>query len=121
MTDRWDTPGVDGMTETSQPASPGARVTIECFALRLLDDHLVARRVRGPLGATPDRTAALLVGLAGGPLDGLALLHSTSWRWEDGLVLTYLCCPDPHEDRAGEIVRPAHTHRDDVENPSRPG
>lgn len=108
-------------TETMPAPPPEVTVTVECFALRLADGGLVARRVAGALCDSPDRTAAALVNLAGHPLDGLAVLHSTSWRWENGLILTYLCCPDPLNDAASEIVRPAHSHHNDTENPSRPG
>lgn len=56
-------------------------------------------------------------------MDGLALLHSTSWRWErptGSLVLTYLCCPDPAPLAAGAVVEPSAVHAA-AQDPSRPG
>lgn len=67
---------------------------------------LNGRRVVGPLVGEPDQAAALLIGLWGSEVDGVAVLHSTSWRWDgvDGLLLTYLCCPDPRPDIAIKTI-----------------
>ncbi|MEP1125613.1 MAG: hypothetical protein ABJH68_17155 [Ilumatobacter sp.] len=87
------------------------------------DEHrIVGRHVQGPNASHPDIDAARLAGLIGTPLDGTALLHSTSWRWDPavGLVLTYLCCPDPCPDMGGTMVPTAGRHAGVEENPSRP-
>jgi hypothetical protein len=79
----------------TEPALPGAtRVAVEVFRVGLAggsDGGLVVSRVEGPLerGENPDRRAR---GLAASDSSEIALIHSTSWRWEpDGrIVLTYL-------------------------------
>lgn len=89
------------------------KTLVECFGLQLHGDRLVGRRVEVPLAGHPDRDAAWAIGLEGGDRDGVAVLHSTSWRWDaeaDALVLTYICCPDPQADdergRPVAIARP---------------
>jgi hypothetical protein len=112
---------------TTDPPSSAVKgrsdVIVECFALRLVDQSIVARRVRGPLIGSPDATAVGLVGLDQSSIDGVAVLHSTSWRWDDevGLILTYLCCPDPRPGLDGEFVVPPPSHARADDNPSRPG
>lgn len=102
---------------------------VECFAIRLeppdqpdQESRIVGRHVQGPNEHHPDIDVAGLVGLVGSPLDGRALLHSTSWRFDPstGLILTYLCCPDPHPTLSGSIVPAAGRHNDHDDNPSRP-
>jgi hypothetical protein len=97
--------------------------TVECFGLRLDAGRPVGRLVTSLLGDDPDDTAAMAIGLRGSPLDGTAVLHSTSWRWERGvgLVLTYLCAPDPLGTPVSALVVPAHGHPHDVAGPSHPG
>jgi hypothetical protein len=94
----------------------GVPVVVECFALQLRGGKLWGRLTSGPLDADPDRTAASLCGLLGSPLDGAAVLHSTSWRWEPPgvVVLTYVCCPDPAPQAHGTLLRPGsdHDHHD---------
>jgi hypothetical protein len=57
------------------------------------------RRKRLARGEHPDTLARRLAGLdgaGGGAGRGAGLLHSTSWRFEDGaVVLTYAAVPDP--------------------------
>jgi hypothetical protein len=104
-------------------------IIVECFAIRLrasthetIGSHLVGRHTRGPCETHPDADAARLIGLVDTPLDGTALLHSTSWRWDaaEGLIVTYLCCPDPRPELAGTMVPVASRHAGGDENPSRP-
>jgi hypothetical protein len=71
---------------------------VECYGLRLHQDTLIGRRVEVPLAGHPDSVAAEAIGLRGSAVDGIAVLHSTSWRWDDEratLILTYVCAPDP--------------------------
>lgn len=107
--------------ELSSTSSVLADVSVECFGLRLVDASIVGRRVCGPMVDDPDRVAARLIGLVGSSLDGVAVLHSTSWRWTagGGIVLTYLCCPDPSTVH-GEIVMPSMSHTTKGVEPSRP-
>lgn len=74
----------------SQPDGPA--VTVEVLVLRRTDDdHLAYRLVTATVVTpnTPDLTASGLV-------DGATLVHSTSWRHEQGsVVLTYVALPDP--------------------------
>ncbi len=109
--------------------TPRQPIVVECFAIRLVPSvdgsgaqRLVGRHVRGPNESHPDIDAARLAGLIDTPLDGTALLHSTSWRWDPtvGLVLTYLCCPDPRPEVDGTMVPAAGRHAGVEENPSRP-
>jgi hypothetical protein len=104
-------------------------IVIECFAIRLREPNdatigsdLVGRHTRGLCETHPDADAARLIGLIDTPLDGTALLHSTSWRWEtaEGLIVTYLCCPDPRPEMSGTMVPVASRHATGDENPSRP-
>lgn len=86
-----------------------ARTIIECFGLRLRGEHILGRRVEVPLGGHPDHDAAEAIGLRGSEQDGVAILHSTSWRYDRGahaLVLTYLCCPDPGAQAEGIVLVP---------------
>jgi hypothetical protein len=72
---------------------------VECFGVSLRDGVLVGRRVSAPQNADPDETAAESIGLTGSRWEGVAVLHSTSWRWDATsgvLYLTYMCCPDPN-------------------------
>lgn len=74
------------------------RTLVECFGLRLESDRLLGRRVVVRLEGHPDDDAARAIGLHASALDGVAVLHSTSWRLDPDsgdLVLTYVCCPDP--------------------------
>lgn len=107
----------------------GDAVIIECFGLRAVRESpdgalsLFGRHVQSRRSHHPDVDAANLIGLVGSPLDGTALLHSTSWRFDPshGVVLTYVCCPDPKPHANGVLIAAAagHTgHRD--ANPSRP-
>ena len=86
----------------------GMKTVVECFGLQLQGDRLVGRRVEVPLTGHPDHDAAQAIGLRAADQDGVAVLHSTSWRWEQeagALVLTYVCCPDPHiDDCRGDLV-----------------
>lgn len=97
-------------------------ITVECFGLRALHGSLVGRHTSRQRRSHPDLEAAEMIGLTGSPLDGVALLHSTSWRWDGGrgLVLTYLCCPDPSPVASGKLVMPANAHDELDEDPSRP-
>jgi hypothetical protein len=101
---------------------PPVTTAVEVFGLRLVSGAPVGRLVRAALDGDPDEIAADAVGLRGSVLDGVAVLHSTSWRWRPdvGLVLTYLCAPDPHTGPA-PVVEPAHGHPRDGAGPSRPG
>lgn len=74
--------------------APPTRVAVEVFRVGLTaarGEGIVFSRIEGPLesGENPDRRAR---GLAGDDPGAVALIHSTSWRWEeDGrIVLTYL-------------------------------
>lgn len=106
------------------------RTIVECFGLRLRGDYLLGRRVEAPLRGHPDRAAAEAIGLRGSGWDGVAVLHSTSWRYDGharALVLTYLCCPDPggHEEGivlvvAQPSVSPSGGHGPVSPDPSRP-
>jgi hypothetical protein len=107
----------------------GDGVIVECFGLRAIQPglgtqtRLVGRRVHGTRRRHPDDDAADLIGLLDSPLDGVALLHSTSWRFDpsSGVVLTYMCCPDPRPDADGELIAAAQTHTGTHDsNPSRP-
>jgi hypothetical protein len=99
------------------------KTLIECFGVQLRGGRLVGRRVQAPQQGHPDEDAARAIGLAGSGWDGVALMHSTSWRWDadaDALVLTYLCCPDPRPNaESGELVIVARPDGS-PENPSRP-
>jgi hypothetical protein len=82
------------LASVAQPAPErGTRVAVEVFRVGLAagSEGLVFSRSEGPLenGENPDVRARGLAVHGGG---GLALVHSTSWRWEpDGrIVLTYL-------------------------------
>lgn len=107
----------------------GHGVIIECFGVRAVpstsDDglSLVGRHVFERRSGHPDTDAAELIGLLGSQLDGTALLHSTSWRFDPsrGVILTYVCCPDPAPDADGVFVAAASGHGDHCDdNPSRP-
>jgi hypothetical protein len=97
--------------------------SIECFGLQLRGDQLVGRRVEVPLSGHPDHDAATAIGLPVSRWDGVAVLHSTSWRCDTeagALVLTYVCCPDPGAtEDGGEPVVIARAD-DPEQNPSRP-
>jgi len=80
---------------------------VGCFGLRLHGDHLLGRRVEVPLRGQPDEAATEAIGLLGTRWEGLAVLHSTSWRFDQqaqALVLTYLCCPDPDAREDGVVL-----------------
>ena len=96
---------------------------VECFGLRLDGRRLVGRLVNVRLDGDPDETAAAAIGLRGSPLDGVAVLHSTSWRWHPdlGIVLTYVCAPDPGTTIEVAAVAPAAGHPHHTIGPSRPG
>lgn len=97
--------------------------TVECFGLRLDGRHLAGRLVTVRLDGDPDETAAAAIGLRGSTLDGIAILHSTSWRWhrDVGIVLTYVCAPDPCVAVDVSAVAPADGHPHHAVGPSRPG
>ena len=101
----------------------GMNTVVECFGLQLQGDRLVGRRVEVPLTVHPDQDAARAIGLADSDCDGIAVLHSTSWRWDEEprrLVLTYLCSPDPDPgDADGELIVVAGPH-EPLGRPSRP-
>jgi hypothetical protein len=92
----------------TEPASPGVtRVAVEVFRVGFAagsDGGLVFSRVEGPLerGENPDRRAR---GLSAEDPGAIALIHSTSWRWEpDGrIVLTYLAWMK--DGRVGSVAR----------------
>jgi hypothetical protein len=72
------------------------RVRIEVILLAVDDQRLTFRAVHHPLdgGDEPDDVARTAAGLATGSAP--TLLHSTSWRHDDGhVVLTYVALPDP--------------------------
>jgi hypothetical protein len=75
-------------TPEKSPHLPTTRVAVEVFSVALAGEKVVFARREGALraGANPDGRAR---DLAAGDI---ALIHSTSWRWEkDGrIVLTYL-------------------------------
>jgi hypothetical protein len=101
---------------------------VECFGLRLRGGYLLGRRVEVPLRGQPDEVAAEAIGLLGTHWRGVAVLHSTSWRFDrqaHALVLTYLCCPDPDAREDGVVlVQPGVLATDDQgpasADPSRP-
>ena len=95
---------------------------VECFGLRLDGVLPVGRLVSAQLDGDPDETAARAIGLIGSEVEGTAVLHSTSWRWQDGvgIVLTYVCAPDPLA-LDGVSVTPADGHPHDAAGPSHPG
>ena len=107
----------------SAAASGLVPTSVECFGLRLDGRRLVGRPVSVRLDGDPDETAAVAIGLRGSPLDGTAVLHSTSWRWvhEVGIVLTYVCAPDPCTTVEVSAVVPADGHPHHAIGPSRPG
>ena len=87
---------------------PVTRVAVEVFRVGLTGASgglLVFSREEGPLehGEDPDRRAR---GLAADDPTAIALIHSTSWRWEpDGrVVLTYLAWMK--DGRVGSGARP---------------
>lgn len=96
---------------------------VECFGLRLDGGLPVGRLVSVELEDDPDEAAAAAIGLRDSALDGTAVLHSTSWRWHRhvGLVLTYVCAPDPWATLDAVAVAPADGHPHDLSGPSRPG
>lgn len=74
-------------------SSPG--VVVEALLLSAQDGGLRFRQRRAPVtgGAHPDDVARQLAGLS--PCTDGGLLHSTSWRVEEGaVVLTYAALPD---------------------------
>lgn len=74
-------------------SSPG--VVVEALLLSVRDGNLRYRSRSTPVtgGAHPDDVARLLAGLS--PCTDGGLLHSTSWRVEQGaVVLTYAALPD---------------------------
>lgn len=80
---------------------------VECFGLRLRDGQVLGRRVEVPLRGQPDEAATEAIGLRGTRWEGLAVLPSTSWRFDrqaHALVLTYLCCPDPDARDDGVVL-----------------
>lgn len=82
-------------------------VAVEVVALRCADGALAYRVVRTllPRGEHPDAIARGLVGFEAGEPSGV--LHSTSWRCEDGIVvLTYVACPDRSAAPADALVPP---------------
>ncbi len=97
--------------------------TVECFGLRVQDHRVTGRLVEARLDGDPDDTASVAIGLRGSPLDGTAILHSTSWRWHPdiGIVLTYVCAPDPCATLDITAVIPADGHPQHTDGPSRPG
>ena len=96
---------------------------VECYGLQLHGDRLVGRRMEVPLSGHPDQDASRAIGLADSDWDGIAVLHSTSWRWDEELgrlVLTYLCSPDPVSgDAGGDLVAVARPD-EPLGKPSRP-
>jgi hypothetical protein len=110
------------VTGVSGDDVPSVPTTVECFGLRLVSGTLVGRLVSTALDGDPDHTAAGAIGLRGSALDGVAVLHSTSWRWhpDTGVVLSYVCAPDPVADPA-PAVEPAQGHPGEGLGPSRPG
>ena len=87
---------------------PVTRVVVEVFRVGIAagrDGGLVFSKGQGPLesGENPDRRAHRL---AADDPGAVALLHSTSWRWEpDGrIVLTYLAWMK--NGRVGQELRP---------------
>jgi hypothetical protein len=105
-------------------ATMSATNVVECFGVSLRHGELVGRRVRVPQDGDPDQTAARSIGLTGTRWDGVAVLHSTSWRWDPAsnvLYLTYLCCPDPNPDAdVGQLVLALAAGADPAGDPSRP-
>jgi len=76
---------------------------VEVYLFRPAPAGLLAYRcLSGYLNAaeSPDMAAARIGGIAAGPAEGPAALHSTSWRHRaDGsIVLTYAVLPDPRPD-----------------------
>jgi len=94
--------------ESREPAGTGGAVpddgvpvTIELILLGARAGALTFRRLTVPLprGVEPD---ALARHTLGDRLDRDAVLHSTSWRFEnDRIVITYAVAPDP-DPRAGD-------------------
>lgn len=71
---------------------PGVRALVETVLLGARSGQLSFRTVtrRLGIGEHPDACARSLAG------PGVGLLHSTSWRYVGGgIVLTYVCLPDP--------------------------
>jgi hypothetical protein len=99
---------VIGPSPAGSAATPVTQVGVEVFRVGLTagrDRVLVFSRGEGRLenGENPDRRAR---GLAAEDPGAIALLHSTSWRWEpDGrIVLTYLAWMK--DGRVGPGARP---------------
>ena len=102
--------------------SPAGNI-VECYGVSLRDGRLLGRRVEAGQDGDPDEVAARSIGLSDSAADGVALLHSTSWRWDPAggsLVLTYLCCPDPCPEAGGELTLSTHDDAVSSNNPSRP-
>jgi hypothetical protein len=81
--------------------------------------------VEVPLQGQPDDAASEAIGLLGTRWEGLAVLHSTSWRFDRqarALVLTYLCCPDPdaQEDGVALVVAQPGALATDDQAPTAP-
>ncbi|MEV6520713.1 hypothetical protein AB0M43_02065 [Longispora sp. NPDC051575] len=85
---------------------------IELLWLGVHHGALTYRALRDALGAdeSPDAAARRLAGLPSGSAPP-ALLHSTSWRYDDGrVVLTYAGACDPTP-RRGRALRPVTAAR----------
>jgi hypothetical protein len=84
-----------------------AITVVETVLLSVNANRLAFRvlRRRLPRGTHPDELARRLAGL--GPDDG-GLLHSTSWRFDGAVVLTYAALPDPTPEGATplDLARP---------------
>ena len=95
----------------------GDGVIIECFGSALSSRVLAPRPASsadestGPAVGIPTPTQPTWWTDQAHPLDGVALLHSTPWRLDpsSGVVLTYICCPDPRPDADGELIAAAQT------------
>jgi hypothetical protein len=96
----------------------GVPVTVELILLGARDGALTYRRLAVPLarGVEPDATARRTLGGRLGP-DGV--LHSTSWRFDDGrLVITYAVAPDPDPGAGGRPVADTVAQGADGRHPS---
>jgi hypothetical protein len=81
-------------------------------------EELGFRTVCEPLsaGTEPDVVARKTSRL---PVDESALLHSTSWRFDDGqVVLTYVALPDPDPDAPRHRIAASVAQCDDAAHPS---
>jgi hypothetical protein len=92
-------------------------IEVVLLDVRQPDDELGFRTVQEPFapGTEPDTAARRMSHVPAGS----GLLHSTSWRFDDGqIVLTYVALPDPDPEAPHRPVAPRVARGDDATSPS---